>query len=132
MRRFFTGFVLAVTLPLFGSATLSAQGVTTGAIAGTVTDAEGAPLVGAQVQIINRSTGFRTGTLTRSTGQYLVQGLEVGGPYTVSFTSIGYQTFERNDVFVRLSAATRVEVITRSRGRTGSEAAWPRGAGACR
>ena len=109
MRRLFTSFVLTVSLLLVGSATLSAQGVTTGAITGTITDADGAPLAGAQVQIINRATGFRTGTLTRSTGQYLVQGLEVGGPYTVSVTSIGYQTFERNDVFVRLSASTRVD-----------------------
>jgi hypothetical protein len=109
MRRLFTGFVLTVSLLFMGSATLSAQGVTTGAITGTITDADGAPLAGAQVQIINRATGFRTGTLTRSTGQYLVQGLETGGPYTVSVTSIGYQTFERNDVFVRLSASTRVD-----------------------
>lgn len=85
------------------------QGVTTGAITGTVTDAQGAPLSGAQVQVINRATGFSTGTLTRSTGQYLVQGLETGGPYTVNITSLGFQQFQRNDVFVRLSAATRVD-----------------------
>jgi hypothetical protein len=109
MRRFITGFVLMVSLLLVGSATLSAQGLTTGAITGTVTDPQGVPMAGAQVQIVNRASGFRTGTLTRSTGQYMVQGLEVGGPYTVTVTSIGHQTIERNDIFVRLSTATRVD-----------------------
>src|SRR5687767_5981216 len=85
------------------------QGVTTGAVTGTVTDAQGAPLAGAQVQIVNRATGFSTGTLTRSTGQYLVQGLETGGPYTINITSLGFQQFSRNDIFVRLSASTRVD-----------------------
>ena len=109
MRRFFTSFVLMVSLLLIGSATLSAQGLTTGAITGTVLDAQGAPLSGAQVQVLNRATGFRTGTLTRSTGQYFIQGLEVGGPYTVTITSIGHQQIERNDIFVRLSTSTRID-----------------------
>jgi hypothetical protein len=85
------------------------QGVTTGAVTGTVTDAQGSPLVGAQVQVVNRATGYSSGTLTRSTGQYFLQGLEAGGPYTVSITSLGYQPFERNDVFIRLSSSTRVD-----------------------
>ncbi|HEY0303978.1 MAG TPA: TonB-dependent receptor, partial [Longimicrobiales bacterium] len=97
------------SLLLVGSATLSAQGLTTGAITGTVLDAQGAPLSGAQVQVMNRATGFRTGTLTRSTGQYFIQGLEIGGPYTVTITSIGHQQIERNDIFVRLSTSTRVD-----------------------
>ena len=65
MRRFFTSFVLGVSLLFIGSTALSAQGVTTGAIAGTVTDPQGAPMAGAQVQIVNRSTGFRTGNRAR-------------------------------------------------------------------
>jgi hypothetical protein len=110
MRKF--SWLLAGLTALLFALPLSeanAQGLTTGAITGTVTDAQGAPLAGAQVQIINRSTGFSTGTLTRSTGQYLVQGLETGGPYSVVITSLGFQQFQRNDVFVRLSVATRVD-----------------------
>ena len=87
-----------------------AQGVTTGAITGTVTDASGAALAGASVTVTNRATGFTTTTLTRSNGQYLVQGLEVGGPYTLRVSSIGQQTFERSDVYVRLSQSTRIDV----------------------
>ena len=34
-----------------------AQGVTTGAIGGIITDDNGQPLQGAQVQVVNRATG---------------------------------------------------------------------------
>src|SRR5881394_2889836 len=68
---------------------LSAQGITTGAIAGAVTGEQGQPVEGAQIQIVNNTTGYRTGVLTRANGSYRVQGLEIGGPYTVTARRIG-------------------------------------------
>jgi hypothetical protein len=109
MRSLFSriGFVLMVAgLAAEG---VSAQGVTTGAITGTITNQQGAPVPGAQVQIINRSTGYSSGGLTRANGLYFVQGLEVGGPYTVRVTVIGYEPVERNDVYVTLSSSTRID-----------------------
>ena len=100
---------LALCVSLWPATKAHAQGVTTGAITGTVTDAQGAPLAGAQVQIINRQTGYSTGTLTRSNGLYLVLGLEVGGPYTVRVQMLGQATQERNDIRVTLSQATKVD-----------------------
>jgi hypothetical protein len=88
---------------------LHAQGVTTGAISGTVVDQTGQPVTGAEVQVSNRATGYSSVVLTRSNGMYLAQGLEVGGPYTVAIRTLGYGDFVRNDVFVRLSQATRVD-----------------------
>ena len=101
---------LALLLPLSLSSRLAAQGVTTGAISGTVTDAAGKPVENAQVQITNRNTGFRSGSLTRANGYYYVQGLEVGGPYTVNVRRIGYEPVERNGVTVSLSSTTRVDL----------------------
>ena len=101
---------LALFLPLSLSSRLAAQGVTTGAISGTVTDAAGKPVENAQVQITNRNSGFRSGSLTRANGYYYVQGLEVGGPYTVSVRRIGYEPVERNGVTVSLSSTTRVDL----------------------
>jgi len=92
-----------------GASGVSAQGVTTGAIAGTVTDPQGQPVAGAEVRVVNRATGYTTSTVTRSNGFYLVQGLEVGGPYTVTISSLGFQEFRRDDIYVRLSATTRVD-----------------------
>ena len=101
---------LALSAALSLPSRLLAQGVTTGAISGTVTDAAGKPVENAQVQITNRSTGYRSGAMTRTNGYYYVQGLEVGGPYTVSVRRIGYEPVERNGVTVSLSSTTRVDL----------------------
>ena len=89
---------------------VAAQGVTTGAISGTVTGPQGEPVSGAQVQIMNRSTGYSNAATTRSTGVYFVQGLEVGGPYTVRVRRIGFEPVERSDISVTLSQTTRVDI----------------------
>ncbi len=110
--RLYRGLVLGLALAALAlpARRASAQGVTTGAITGLVNDTEGKPVTGAQVQVINRSTGYATGTLTRPNGLYLVQGLEVGGPYSVIITSIGFQKAQRDGIRVVLSQATRVDV----------------------
>jgi hypothetical protein len=109
-RWFFGGATLLLSLALIVPMRLTAQGVTTGAIAGNITDAAGKPVENAQVQIINRSTGYRSGSLSRANGYYYVQGLEVGGPYTVSVRRIGFEPVDRNGVSVSLSSTTRVDI----------------------
>jgi outer membrane receptor protein involved in Fe transport len=101
----------AVLCSVLVTTTAGAQGVTTGAITGRVTGEQGQPLDAAEVRIVNRSTGYATGTTTRATGLFLVQGLEVGGPYSVTVRAIGYQPYMRDDVYVRLSEATRVDAM---------------------
>lgn len=92
------------------AAAAHAQGATTGAITGLVTDQAGRPLENAQVEVINRSTGFRTGQVTRPNGRYFVQNLEVGPNYSVNVRLIGYAPFAQNGVRVTLGQATRVDV----------------------
>ena len=100
-----------VTVVLAGSTVsgVHAQGVTTGAITGVVTNQQGQPVVNAQVSIRNLATGYSNTVLTRTNGLYLVQSLEVGGPYTVTVISVGFAEYKREDVYVRLSAATRID-----------------------
>ena len=57
--------VASSTIPLLVAASLSAQGVTTAAVSGYVT-ANQKPLEGAQIQVINRSTGANTGAVSRA------------------------------------------------------------------
>ena len=105
--RLFTA-AAAFAASVGGSAAL-AQGVTTGAISGTVTGTGGSPVEGAQVQISNRSTGFTAGAITRANGAFYVQGLEVGGPYSVSVRRIGFEPQTRNNLNVGLSSTTRAD-----------------------
>ena len=92
------------------SSAASAQGVTSGAITGVVTDEAGAPIESAQIQVTNTSTGTQQGALTREGGRYSIAGLEPGGPYTVVIRRIGYAPITRENVRVPLGQAAQVNV----------------------
>ena len=82
---------LAICAALVGGAgSLAAQGVTTGAVSGVVTTEQGTPLEGAQIIVVNRSTGARSAGGSRADGRYYISSLEVGGPYTITVRHIGY------------------------------------------
>lgn len=99
--------VVALTTGLIGR--VEAQGVTTGAISGFVTDSSGAPLGGATVEVRYAPTGFRGATVSNARGFYLVQGLEPGGPYTVAARAIGYRAERAEGLRVALGQTTRQE-----------------------
>ena len=73
----------------------SGQGVTTSAISGTVTDANGEPLPGANVVAIHQPSGTRYGASTGENGRYTLANLRVGGPYQVTASFVGYQSKRR-------------------------------------
>jgi outer membrane receptor protein involved in Fe transport len=96
-------------LSLAAFSSLGAQGVTTGAIAGTVTDQSNNPLSNAQIQVTNKATGATSVATTRENGRYNVMGLEVGSGYTVTARRIGFAPVTREGVIVTLSNTTRIE-----------------------
>lgn len=93
---------------MLGAGPLGAQGITTGAIGGIITDDNGQPLEGAQVQVVNRATGYTTGALSRASGRYIVPGLEVGGAYAVTARRIGTTPETRENIVVTLGQETTV------------------------
>lgn len=107
-------FMAAALFSVFIVVGAVAQGVTTGAITGWVTDERGQPVDAASVQVVNRSTGYTSSTRTRANGLYLVQGLEIGGPYTITIRGIGHQPYVHDDVYVKLSEATRVDAVLKA------------------
>ena len=88
-----------------------AQGVTTGAVSGTVTNDQGQPVESAQIEVVNRATGSRSGSISRSDGRFYVQGLEVGGPYTITIRRIGFTPRDTSNVFVSLGQNARVDLV---------------------
>jgi len=106
VRLLIAATILAVPTVIVPAPLLS-QAVTTGAIGGTITSQQGAPLAGAQVQVTNQSTGFTAGVTTGPSGRFTVAGLEVGNSYTVAVRSIGYEPQTRNNIPVSLSQTSR-------------------------
>ena len=62
---------------------LRAQAVTTVAVGGTVRMTDGSPADEARVMVRNGASGFVVEVTVRR-GRFLVQGLETGGPYTIT------------------------------------------------
>src|SRR5262245_9143256 len=95
MRKF-VGTVCAVALLAFSVAgTLHAQGNTGAAVRGRVTDDAGQPVSGAVVSLVNASTGQRYETRSMTNGSFNFENAAVGGPYTLSGRSIGFQPVSR-------------------------------------
>ena len=95
--------VAALATFVVGATSVAAQGITTGAIAGQVTDDAGRPLTDVQIVVRNLQTGFSTGVFTRNDGRYRVQNLEPGGPYTVIARRIGLEAKTEQNQYVPLS-----------------------------
>lgn len=86
-----------------------AQGVTTSAITGTVSNAQGQPLPGIQITATNTQSGTSYRVVTRSDGRFLLQGLQPGGPYRITATGLGFATATRTGVDLVLSQTSRFD-----------------------
>ncbi len=100
--------VLALVLT---TATMFGQGVTTSGLSGFVSDSTGKPVVGATVTVVQVNTGSKYSAVTRSTGQYSLQGLTPGGPYTVTATAAGQPPGEKPDVYLHLGVTDSVDLV---------------------
>jgi hypothetical protein len=110
MSRWIATAAALLAIPLATGA-LAAQGVSTGAVTGSVTTEQGQPVENAQIQVTNVSTGFSVGVNTTSAGRYYVAGLEVGNNYRVSARRIGFRPIVKNDVSIALSETRRVDFV---------------------
>jgi hypothetical protein len=95
-----------------------AQGVTTGALGGTVLSPQNQPVSGANIIAIHEPSGTTYETTTRADGRYSLPGMRVGGPYSVTAAYTGTGTaFEpqtRTEVFVTLGTAADVNFEVRT------------------
>ncbi len=104
----------ALTLLLLAAAPAAhAQGVTTSALNGTVTDNQGVSLPGVNVIAVHQPSGTRYGVATRSDGRYNLRNLRVGGPYTIQFSYIGFQSYEETGVTLALGEDRLLDVTLR-------------------
>jgi len=69
---------------------------------GTVTDTTGAAIPGAAVSMVNTGTGIATRTATDIHGYNSFPQLQIGGPYTTTVTSSGFQTFSSTGLMLNV------------------------------
>jgi hypothetical protein len=81
---------------------LVAQGVTSAAVQGVVTQEGGVPVEGALVEVQNPATGQRLQAVTRANGRYFLENVPPGGPYRISARAIGFRGATREEVRLTL------------------------------
>src|SRR5882762_10230178 len=108
VRRFFGVVFLLATL-LFGARTYG-QGGATGAIGGSVIDTTGAPISGADVQIINASTQSIVRKLQTNSDGDFVATLLPPGTYIVVVNKSGFGEAKAQGIEVRVTETTRVTI----------------------
>jgi len=86
-----------------------ARGSVTGSISGTVSDASGAVVPGADVAALNTETGIKQATRTNAQGFYAFPVLPVGH-YDVTVQSRGFKEYRQTDLMINVNSALRVDV----------------------
>ena len=94
--------LIAAFVAMFAVVTASAQ-MTTSSLSGRVVDVNGESIVGAAVVATHTPSGTVYGVITNENGRYTINGMRTGGPYTVEFSCLGYQTLTYTDVNLQLA-----------------------------
>src|SRR5256886_7167388 len=103
-------FVLLLLAGLFAHPSrLCAQGVTSSALGGVVTDASGQPVVGAQITAVDTSSGTRYTGVTRAGGRWDIPNVRTGGPFRITASANG-QSKTRSGIFTTLMQTAEVNL----------------------
>jgi hypothetical protein len=101
----------ALLVLLLDAGAASGQGLTGAALEGRVLLQNGTAVEGATVTAVNRTTGTRWQVRTRTGGRYLLENLEVGGPYVVSAAAPGLEVAVQSALMLALGQRVVLEFI---------------------
>ncbi|WP_163710770.1 TonB-dependent receptor [Mangrovibacterium lignilyticum] len=82
--------------------------LTTSAIRGQVTTTTNETLPGASVVMVHEPTGSQYGTTTNESGTYNLANLNPGGPYTLTVSFVGYNKYEKKEIFLTLGQTLQI------------------------
>ncbi len=92
---------------LLAAASLQAQ--TSGTIVGRVTDASGAGVPSAKIELTNQNTGIKSATTGSAQGDYVLPRVDPG-TYRMSVSAPGFKTLVRNDIPILVNQTAREDV----------------------
>ncbi len=93
---------------LFVTESAAAQ-ATTSAIAGRIETKSGSPLAGATVVATHTPSGTRYGAIADVDGSYRIEGMRVGGPYSVEMSFVGCTSVRYDNLTLELGHTRRLD-----------------------
>jgi hypothetical protein len=95
---------------------LYSQGSTTASISGQVLNPNGAPIQGATIKAVYQPTGSKYGVKTNSKGRFNLVGLKVGGPYSLTITSVGFDDYKQEDFKLEIGQDLNLNIKMNEKG----------------
>ncbi len=113
MKRFVISAMALTAIVMAATTSVFAQGVTTAAITGNVSDLDGRPIADVTVVALHEPSGTSYSGRSRADGRLFLPGMRVGGPYRVTATRLGYERQVHEEIFLTLGVATDVAIVMR-------------------
>ena len=104
-------FVLHALMLCLASRSLAAQGITSAAVEGTVTRADGVPIDGATVRVTDAASGAHWQAVTDEAGRYFLENVRVGGPYVLDAMAMGLTPSRSIGVVLTLGQRYRADFL---------------------
>ena len=105
--------LLTLFVAMIASIAMMAQ-VTTSSLSGKIVDNSG-PLPGATIIATHIPSGSSYFTITNSEGRYTMQGMRVGGPYTIEVRYVGYSPSKLENITLKLGETHRADFMLKGK-----------------
>lgn len=109
LLRSFGRQMMLVAAFVLTSAIAMAQ-VTTSGMNGKVTGSNGESLPGATVVAVHTPSGSQYGTTTDVDGSYRIPNMNVGGPYKITVSYVGFESYTNSEVYLNLGQTFKLSV----------------------
>lgn len=104
--------LILCAVAMFFVVSASAQ-VTSSAISGKVTDAQG-PVPGAVITAIHTPSGTQYWAVADNSGMYRINSILPGGPYTIKVELLGYATIQEQNVYAALAETSVLNYVLKT------------------
>ena len=102
---------LLLSLAIFGLAlSVMGQGTTTAGMNGQILDDNSSPLAGATVVAVHEPTGSQFGAITGEQGFFRIPNMNIGGPYKVTVSYVGYENYDQGNIYLTLGQTFQINV----------------------
>lgn len=102
---------ILLSFAMFGLALgVMGQGTTTAGMNGQILDESSSPLAGATVVAVHEPTGSQFGAITGEKGFFRIPNMNIGGPYKITISYVGYENYEQGNINLNLGQTYQINV----------------------